>query len=221
MMVLSDLSVSLDPAAVKRRLHIREPGRAETLVAEALALARPRAVYRVSEVERREAEAVVIGGKSFRSKVLRRNLDAVGRVFPAVVTLGERLEAAADRQADLLDKYYLDAVGNLLLAEARRRLIEHLGRRFGLEKISWMSPGSLSDWPLSEQRPLFDLLAGAETEIGVRLTASLLMLPRKSVSGIFFPSEATFLSCRLCPRARCEGRKARYDAKLAREYGVE
>jgi hypothetical protein len=46
------------------------------------------------------------------------------------------------------------------------------------------------------------------------------MLPRKSVSGIFFPAESTFFSCRLCPRDRCDNRKARYDEASAREYGI-
>jgi hypothetical protein len=46
------------------------------------------------------------------------------------------------------------------------------------------------------------------------------VLPRKSVSGIYFPTEVSFFSCQLCPRERCEGRKARYDKQKAREYGV-
>ena len=83
-----------------------------------------------------------------------------------------------------------------------------------------MSPGSLEDWPIQEQLPLFALLGEAPAAIGVRLTESLLMLPGKSVSGIFFPSASTFFSCRLCPRERCEGRKARYDETAAREYGI-
>jgi hypothetical protein len=48
----------------------------------------------------------------------------------------------------------------------------------------------------------------------------MLMLPAKSESGIFFPSETTFLNCQLCPRQNCEGRKAAFDLKMARDYGL-
>jgi hypothetical protein len=40
------------------------------------------------------------------------------------------------------------------------------------------------------------------------LTDSLLMVPRKSISGILFPSEEGFVACQLCERERCPGRKA-------------
>jgi len=47
------------------------------------------------------------------------------------------------------------------------------------------------------------------------------MLPAKSVSGFYFPTEVSFYSCRLCPRKRCESRKAKYDEKLAAKYGIK
>jgi hypothetical protein len=77
-----------------------------------------------------------------------------------------------------------------------------------------MAPGSLTDWPLREQRPLFALLGDTEALVGVRLTDSCLMLPNKSVSGIRFPTEKHFESCQLCPRPDCPGRRAPYDADL-------
>jgi hypothetical protein len=221
MMTLPEIPIALKAATVQQKLHIKERAEAERLIAEALALAEPRAAYTVGYIDEKRDAETVIDGRLFKSRVLRKNLDAVNRVFAAVVTLGGRLEAAADGRPDMLEKYYLDAIANIALAEARTQLIGHLCARFGLEKISWMSPGSLADWPIDEQRPLFALLDGVEQAIGVTLTESLLMLPRKSVSGIFFPSETTFFSCRLCPRERCEGRKARYDEALAKEYGLK
>lgn len=220
MEVFGPTPVQLSVDFVQKKLRAPNPGAIERLLSEALSLAEAQAAFAVAYIEEKGAEEVVIDGRRFRSRVLRKNLDEVGRVFPAVVTIGGRLEQRADQSKDLLEKYYLDAIGNLILAEARSHLIQHLCRRFALEKLSWMSPGSLEDWPLEEQRPLFALLEGVQEAVGVRLTESLLMLPRKSVSGIFFPSETTFFSCRLCPRERCEGRKARYDEALAKEYGL-
>jgi len=214
------IPVELSADFVRNKLRAPRRGAVEALLSEALSLADARAAFAAAYIEEKGADEVVIDGRRFKSRVLRKNLDEAGRVFPAVVTIGGRLEQRADQAKDLLEKYYLDAIGNLILAEARSHLIQHLCRRFALEKLSWMSPGSLEDWPLEEQRPLFALLDGAQAAVGVQLTESLLMLPRKSVSGIFFPSETTFFSCRLCPRERCEGRKARYDEALAKEYGL-
>ena len=45
-----------------------------------------------------------------------------------------------------------------------------------------MNPGSLADWPMREQRPLFGLLGDTDAAIGVELMESYLMRPTKSVS---------------------------------------
>ena len=87
-------------------------------------------------------------------------------------------------------------------------LAGRLEERFGLVSLSNMSPGSLEDWPIAEQTKLFSIFGDTESLVGVRLTESLLMVPRKSISGILFPSEEGFIACRLCERERCPGRRA-------------
>ena len=77
-----------------------------------------------------------------------------------------------------------------------------------------MTPGSLKDWPLTEQRPLFKLLGDVEGEIGVRLMDSLMMYPKQSASGIIFPTEVRYENCQLCPMENCPGRRAVYDKNL-------
>ena len=220
MEILGPFKVDLDVDAVQRKIHAPVRADVERMAAQALSLAEPRAAFAPAYVDEKGVDEVVIAGMRFHSRVLRKNLDGVGRVFPVVMTVGPRLEEAADR-SDMLERYYLDSIANLILAEARLQFIRHLCDRFGVEKLSWMSPGSLQEWPIEEQRPLFSLLPGVEDRLGVRLTESCLMLPRKSVSGIYFPSETTFFSCRLCPRERCENRKARYDEALVKEYGID
>jgi hypothetical protein len=83
-----------------------------------------------------------------------------------------------------------------------------------------MSPGSLEDWPIEEQSPLFSILNGVEEYTGVGLAENFLMIPRKSVSGIYFPTETEFYSCQLCIKERCPGRRAGYSEEVAREYGI-
>jgi hypothetical protein len=93
-------------------------------------------------------------------------------------------------------------------------LKEHLIEYYQLGQVSRMSPGSLLDWPIQEQRPLFAILGNTRELIGVHLTEGLMMVPTKSVSGIFFPTEINFVSCQLCPREGCPGRKATHDKDL-------
>ena len=40
------------------------------------------------------------------------------------------------------------------------------------------------------------------------------------MSGIYFPTEVPFISCQLCDRKNCPGRKAAYDLKIKAEFGV-
>ncbi len=224
MTVLKDIPLDLPPDAIRKKLRLPadcEPALLRQLTDAARELIDARALYTTCYVEKRQADAVVVSGQRLRSRVLRKNLDQVQRIFPFVITLGRRLDEKIRRTEDLLNQYYLDAVGNMALEAARRHLKKHLQARFALEKMAFMAPGSLPDWPLEEQKPLFALLGDVKAAIGVELTDSLLMLPAKSISGIYFPTQTSFFSCQLCPRQQCEGRKARYDEKLAQKYGIK
>ena len=215
------IPLSLNLEEVKSKLRAADWQQIQDLLEVANPLISARAVYEVCYINETFQDAVIIGGIRFSSQVLRKNLDRVGKVFPYVVTIGERLEERAGKCTDLLEQYYLDNIGNIALIKARKYLEDHLRSTFALSCLSYMSPGSLADWPLEEQAPLFSLLKGAEESIGVRLTENLLMIPRKSVSGIFFPTEVTFYSCQLCRRERCEWRKAPYSENLTKEYKLQ
>lgn len=215
---MDDIAFRPDLERLMRKLRIKEESRyadqLTALVEEAKAIARPRAMYRVAYVDSRDESSVVIGGVRFQSRVLRVNLDGVHRVFPFAVTGGGELHEWMRGKGDLLVRYYADVISERALRRASATLKAHLVRRYGLGRTSTMSPGSLEDWSIQEQRPLFDLLGDPEEAIGVRLTDSMLMIPSKSVSGIRFPVEKTFESCQLCQRERCPSRKAPHDPEL-------
>jgi hypothetical protein len=223
MEILENIPVSVNIAEVKRRLHLsgdQEAGLVQELVNISLNLIEAKALYKICYVDEKLEDAVGVNQLVLKSRVLRKNLDQVERFFPYVVTIGSQFETEMRNCPDILKKYYLDIIGTVALTSARKHLEDHLRSTYALGKMAFMSPGSLPDWPIAEQRPLFKLLGDVEGAIGVKLTASLLMLPAKSVSGIYFPTEITFYSCQLCPREDCVGRKARYDEKRAREYGI-
>jgi hypothetical protein len=220
---LEHIPVSLDLEEITRSLHMGRGGdwnQVQSLVEVAQPLISARAVYKVCHIESKLEDAILIDEIRLTSKILRKHLSKVERVFPYVVTIGDKLEEKARACTDLLKQYYLDTIGNIALVTARRYLEHQLRSRYALDGMSYMSPGSLNDWTIEEQRPLFTILGDVEASIGVRLNESLLMTPSKSLSGIYFPTEIPFYSCQLCPRKKCPSRKASYDERLAREYGV-
>ena len=220
---LEYIPVNLDQKEIRRRLHTKKSGdwaHVQNLIEEAQSLIAAKAVYKVCYIEKKHADAITINGRNLKSRVLRKNLLNVERVFPYVVTIGNSLEEKMRVCTDLLTKYYFDTIGNAALTSARNYLKDHLRSRYALDGMSYMSPGSLKDWAIEEQRALFSILGDVESSIGVRLNEMLVMFPNKSLSGIYFPTEIPFYSCQLCQRENCSGRKAPYDEKLAREYGI-
>ena len=175
--------------------------------------------YEKVQVIERENERVNLGGTWFASRVLRINLEKAEEVFPYVITCGNEFEKWYSKQS-FLKKYYLDTVSGAVVSVAQEKLMRLIEAQHNIPQTSRISPGSLPDWPIEQQRLLFHLLGKEEIEkeLGLRLTDSCLMLPSKSVSGLIFPAEHDFESCQLCPREDCEGRKAPFDPEKAKYY---
>ncbi len=227
MATIENIPVELPPGETARRLRFR-PGQAGfPSIEDFLAFARPliglKAVHDVAYLGPKGEGTVEVEGPGgarvvFESRILRRNLDKPQKVFPYIMTVGPDLERAATSSGDLLRQYYLEELANAVLEDGVSRLSKSLRDRWELPGLSNMNPGSLEDWPLAEQSKLFGLFEETDRTIGVRLTESYLMLPRKSLSGILFPSEEDFHACRLCPRAKCPSRRAPYEESLAAEF---
>ena len=214
METIDSIPVTLNVGEVAARLRF-DPVRAgfdslDELVAVAQGLVRPRAVYGVAYVGERGERMVEVAGVTFESLILRKNLEKANKVFPFIITVGPELERAAGVQGDLLKQYYLEEMANMALESAAGWLGGQLQKRYGVTGLANMSPGSLEDWPITEQTKLCSIFGDTEKSVGVRLTDSMLMLPRKSISGILFPSEEGFVACQLCDRERCPSRKAAY-----------
>jgi hypothetical protein len=190
----------------------------DAIVKHGLAAARPKAMYKVCFIDARTEDSVELGGVRFTSRILSRNLSEVERVFPYVATCGIEMDRVEGADNNGLAQYWLDGLKEMALRAAVAHLKEHIAARFGLktDKMSTMNPGSgnRNVWPISQQRQLFRLLGDVEGSIGVRLTASFLMTPNKTVSGIIFPTEIPFVTCQLCTRENCPRRRAEYTGVL-------
>jgi hypothetical protein len=188
------------------------------LLNNALKIAKPKATYTIVPVETHEESLVRLAEISFESRVLCVNLNGVHRAFPYIATCGQELYEWKLGISDTFEGFMADKITALALETALKTLFEHLTEQYGLRKTAIMNPGSLEDWPLQAQTPLFSLLGNPEETIGVRLTESLLMIPRQSVSGLLFETETDFVNCQLCPRKTCPNRQAAYDPNLLKLY---
>ncbi|HMA67732.1 MAG TPA: hypothetical protein VKO20_07920 [Desulfosalsimonadaceae bacterium] len=224
MKVLDNFEPRMNNAELRKALCLSadsgEWERVQALAERILPLVKPKCVYKACYIEQKNDAAVILEGVCFQSRVLRKNLEAAEKAFPFVVTIGDALEEEAKAQKDYLEQYYMDIIANVVLQGVIKDLRTHLQNQHKLKKLSYMSVGSLEDWPIQQQRQLFSLLGDVYHAIGVQLAPSMLMHPSKSESGMFFPSEVTFLNCQLCPRKDCPSRKAAFDREMAREYGV-
>jgi hypothetical protein len=216
--LFENIPFEVDTAGLLKRLRIRTgSARSEELlkmVEAARPIARPCAVYMLASLTDRGDDWVAIDGIHFCSRVLRVNLERTYRVFPFLATCGQELQAWAKTFDDMLLNYWAEAIKEAALFCALDAVRTHLVDYYQPGHTASMNPGSLEDWPIEQQRSLFELFGPHAETIGVQLTDSMLMIPTKSVSGIRFATEATFESCQLCPREGCPGRRAEYDPNL-------
>ena len=221
--ILSNIAFNPDRGGLLKRLRLKvgsaDASEFSEMLDEAVGIARPSAVYRRVIVEQREEDGVSIEGIRFQSRVLRVNLDTTEAAYPFLATCGMALQDWGDTQPDMIRAYWAETIKEEALRASLAALFQEVDRREGPGHFSTMSPGSLENWPISQQAPLFALLGEDTRQVGVTLTDSMLMIPTKSVSGVIFPTDASFESCMLCQRENCPNRRAPYDESLyEREY---
>ncbi len=219
--VITDLQVSLDVTHVLRGQGI-DPTRARPAVVEtarsvlddAHTLFAPAAIYTILPVSDLAHQRVTLeGGAVFEGALVARALAGATEIALAVCTVGlavdERVSAlfaSEPVRALALDGAGIAAVGQVARMAAERVCDEAANR--GLKAGMQAEPGQ-EGWPIRQQRVLFDLLPAQE--IGVRLNASCLMMPRKSISfvvGLGPEMQMDAVACDFCSkRERCRWRR--------------
>lgn len=219
--LLDNIAFDIDVPHLIGRLRVapesEDADRIRTFAAEALAVGKPKGLYRVVFIDERGDDFVVVGGVKFTSRVLKANLASAHRVFAYLATCGRELEDWSAEYTDVFDRFIADSIKEIALRAGLAALGEHMSTHANPGTTASMNPGSLNDWPISEQKKLFELLGDTNEKIGVRLTDSYLMMPVKSVSGIWFSTESKFENCQLCMRENCPNRRAPYNRELHRE----
>ena len=216
---LDNIPVTVTLEQVLQRLKLEEQediALVSELFAKAKEIARPKAVYREAYVEKVSGARVKINGLWFESPVLSAKLKDIHRVFAYVCTCGTEVDDWSRGEKDYVVSLWLDMIKAMFLTDANNYLREFIIGTYKINKLSSVNPGSgnVENWPIAQQRPLFDAIGDVKNEIGVTLTDSFLMLPIKSMSGLLFPSEKEFSNCALCGRENCSGRRAAFDRKM-------
>lgn len=219
--ILDEINFDSDLEELAQKVKLpsgeRIPEKIRDMLNEAKSVARPKALWSERIIEIGGKDLVRIGDVTLNSRVLKVNLEGMTKIFPYAATCGKELENWTSKYEDSMVRYWINAMKELALKAATKRLNSSFQSRLPFEKMATMSPGRVEDWPIEEQTKLFEILDEPKKKIGVSLTPEHLMIPPKSVSGIRFPTKVNFESCQLCPRDNCDQRKEAYDEALYEE----
>ncbi|MDP4160617.1 MAG: vitamin B12 dependent methionine synthase, partial [Bacillota bacterium] len=180
--VLDNISFNLDQESLMKEMRIKNSyiAKFKGLMEEALAIAKPKAIYKKAVPESMGDSSIVIDGVTLNSRVVTVNLQGISEFFPAVATCGKELEEWANSFDDMLLNFWANVISEKAMRSAIEALDVHLKENFKLDSVAKMNPGSVVDWSIQEQRKLFTIIGNVEELIGVRLTKSSLMLPMKT-----------------------------------------
>lgn len=208
--IVEGFDVAVDPAEVRRFLGTKGRGkpapgeRYGELLKEMLdvgaKLIAPRGIY------------VYAAGRELPGSSTFEHLD---RMAFCVCTIGPALEAEVTRlteKDELLRAVVLDSIGSVAAEAVAGYIDERIGEeaaREGLKTSCRGSPG-YGDWDVREQASIFTLLSAGR--IGVRLSESFMMIPRKSISfAMHVAKEPARLrsesSCENCGKRDCRFRR--------------
>ena len=190
----------------------------DSAIREALALAEPRGIWQILPYD---PENGTIGGAhplTLTGRSILRHLSQAWSVGVLAVTVGEEIEKASDahfKSGEYLQGLLLDAAATAAvehLADQVDALIQREAARSGQHTVWRFSPG-YGDWPL-EQQPELIRTSRAES-IGVHLSSSLMLVPRKSVTAIIglykiradAEEQHSPQGCAACNKTDCPSRK--------------
>ena len=197
------------------------PPRIESLIDEYIIisdqLSFPCTTYTILDVEFVLGTRVFVEGSvSFDSGVISQIMRKCQKVALFVATIGDELEYKAGHLAKdglLLQSTVLESIGSSAVEQAANFLHKRITDTAELQGLvaskRRFSPG-YCDWDVDQQEKLFEAIDASP--IGVELTETCLMLPRKSISGIIgigLPDQGieNYNPCPACDEADYIGRR--------------
>ena len=176
-----------------------------------------KAIYQTYEIDKIENEKVYFkSGNIFSGPNISKILKGSQKTTIFIYTLGKKIDEIIKEESnsgDTLATIVMDAITTNILGFLGEQ-VGNIIKKEELKEDNWGSTCSYSPgqyrWLIEEQKEIFNMVDA--TKIGVNLNKSYLMVPFKSVSGLygFGPLERidkTKVACDLCPRENCIGRK--------------
>ena len=210
--VVDHIPVKYNEEELWRELHVetlkQQKKEIASLIEESRELIDPEAVYTYLEVVRIEGNNVHLeSGDVLKGVILADMLRCGQKVVPYVATIGPKLEDRASKLAadNVLLGFLMDKIGNYALKITIENIKSLVEKTLG-DKVSSFSPGEGTGklFGIEQQAVLFKILQPFNS-IGVRLEPSYLMMPKKSVSGVFAVTGKEYIACQYCPK-KCEDR---------------
>ena len=204
------VEVRADDVLQTLKIGAQKQQQAKSIIEKGLGLVNPRAVYVFEKVKSVEEKRILLdSGHYVKGIILSSMLEKGQAVALFVATIGKNLEREASTQGktSILNAWILEQTGDYALrktsAYVKARVEEALGA-----KVSGFSPGTGTGklFGIDQQKAIFEVLEPQET-VGVTLSPSFLMVPRKSVSGILAATRREYDACQYCPRERCMNRR--------------
>lgn len=215
--LLSIPNVEVDKQRVANRLGYTSvlPSAVNRAIDEALDGAKDlifsRGIYKLKKIASFSGESILLeGGVSFNTiKIGSYLVKCCDQIAVFLLTIGHDLEKKVDKlmtEGDFPAALVLDAIGSEAVDTAANYLKELIRKSHeGMEITPYFSPGC-GDWKLSDQSSIFNLLDSSK--LGMELTESYMMIPRKSISGIFGLGKVDSVTeapipCKFCSYKNC------------------
>ncbi len=222
--LLDKLSVKLTTADILERIEHSPDRRPSDTVLNSIdncmrryqELLSARGVYAVRTIEGNDGRNLTLSDRiRFRAWNLSLALRGCTNAAVFVVTIGDAIEQEASRlmnQGQAIEGYILDAIGSCAAESAADSLQAELANvaRGRNQAITLRYSPGYCGWDIVEQKKLFQAIDASR--IGVSLTESCLMLPRKSVSAIIGMGEPGVVAetpspCEQCDDDNCRERR--------------
>lgn len=198
----------------------------DAIIGQVKGILRPRFCFFVSGgVLHDDADRLGARGEQFDiGRIITRQLRGSQAYAFFVATSGVEFEDFLERikaENDMVRVFIADALGSVIAEKAADRMEEVLQEEIdarGWKHTNRFSPGYCG-WHVSQQQYLFRMFPD-KAPCGVRLTASSLMMPIKSVSGVIGVGENVRkleYSCGLCDYAKCYKRKKKEGRKIIKK----
>jgi len=184
-------------------------------------LVAPQYSYIIRDVEWIHGYRVFIeGGIIIESKVIALLLEQCQKAALFVLTIGKHLEETAHRLSEdglILQSAVLDAIGSSAAEKTAGSVQDEIKKvvaEDGYIISPRFSPG-YCDWDIQQQRMIFRAIDG--DPLGVQLTETCLMLPRKSISGVIGigtpeSNVQKYNPCKTCRKRNCTSRRTNLTA---------